>query len=100
MEKIIASLSTLITPRAKFPLTLPPNLFCCNVKVAALTSMTSSAGKMPMFDNVLKKASLFWGCNVCENAQNSFRKFTYKKTETNKAPWNKEQEDNLEQYDE
>lgn len=42
-----------------------------------LTSMTSSAGRMPMFDNVLKKASLFWGCNVCENAQNSFRKFTY-----------------------
>lgn len=48
------------------------------VKAAALTSMTSSAGRMPMFDNVLKKASLFWGCNVCENAQNSFRKFTYK----------------------
>lgn len=48
------------------------------VKDDSLTSMTSSAGKMPMFDNVLKKASLFWGCNVCENAQNSFRKFTYK----------------------
>lgn len=49
-----------------------------------LTSMTSRAGKMPMFDNVLKKASLFWGCNVCENAQNSFRKFTCRKKE-NKA---------------
>lgn len=34
---------------------------------------------MPMFDKVLKKASLFWGCNVCENAQNSFKKFTWKK---------------------
>lgn len=41
--------------------------------------MTSSAGRMPMFDSVLKKASLFWGCNVWENAQNSFRKFTCKR---------------------
>lgn len=67
-------------------------------KVAELTSMTSSAGKMPMFDNVLKKASLFWGCNVCENAQNSLRKFTYK-TETNMAPWNKWQGEKWEQFD-
>lgn len=46
--------------------------------------MTSSAGRMPMFDNVLKKASLFWGCNVCEKAQNSFRKFTCKLEEKKK----------------
>lgn len=43
-----------------------------------LTNMTSSAGSMPIFDKVLKNASLFWGCSVCENAQNSFRKFTWK----------------------
>lgn len=66
------------------------NLNPIYVKVSALTSMTSSAGRMPMFDNVLKKASLFWGCNVCENAQNSFRKFTYKE-EINTALWNKGQ---------
>lgn len=53
-----------------------------NLRIFKLTSMTSRAGRMPMFDNVLKKASLFWGCNVCENAQNSFRKFTCKKTST------------------
>lgn len=41
-----------------------------------LTNMTSSAGRIPMLDKVLKKASLFWGCNVWENAQNSLRKFT------------------------
>lgn len=36
----------------------------------------SRAGKMPRFARVLKKASLFCGCNVCEKAQNSLTKFT------------------------
>lgn len=38
----------------------------------------SRAGKMPRLARVLKKASLFCGCNVCENAQNSLTKFTWR----------------------
>ena len=33
---------------------------------------------MPRLARVLKKASLFCGCNVCEKAQNSLKKFTWK----------------------
>jgi hypothetical protein len=36
----------------------------------------SRAGRMPRFARVLKKASLFCGCKVCEKAQNSLKKFT------------------------
>lgn len=32
---------------------------------------------MPRLARVLKKASLFCGCSVCENAQNSLTKFTW-----------------------
>lgn len=41
------------------------------------TMTISRAGKMPRFARVLKKASLFCGCNVCEKAQNSLTKFTW-----------------------
>lgn len=47
------------------------------MKRSKLTRMTSKAGNMPIFDKVLKKASLFWGCSVWENAQNSFKKLTW-----------------------
>lgn len=41
------------------------------------TMTISRAGKMPRLARVLKKASRFCGCNVCEKAQNSFTKFTW-----------------------
>ena len=42
------------------------------------TMTISRAGRMPRFARVLKKASLFCGCNVCEKAQNSLKKLTWK----------------------
>lgn len=41
------------------------------------TMTISRAGKMPRLARVLKNASLFCGCSVCENAQNSLTKFTW-----------------------
>lgn len=41
------------------------------------TMTISRAGKMPRLARVLKNASLFCGCRVCENAQNSLTKFTW-----------------------
>lgn len=43
-----------------------------------LTITISRAGRIPNFAKVLKNASLFWGCNVWENAQNSLKKLTYR----------------------
>ena len=45
--------------------------------IVTIHTMTiSRAGRMPRFARVLKKASLFCGCKVCEKAQNSLKKFT------------------------
>lgn len=41
-----------------------------------ITITISRAGRIPNFAKVLKNASLFWGCNVWENAQNSLKKLT------------------------
>jgi hypothetical protein len=41
-----------------------------------ITITISRAGRIPNFAKVLKNASLFWGCKVWENAQNSLKKLT------------------------
>lgn len=45
-------------------------------KQTLITITISRAGRIPNFAKVLKKASLFWGCSVWENAQNSLKKLT------------------------
>lgn len=52
----------------------PP--FNTNSSEFSLTITISRAGRIPNFAKVLKNASLFWGCNVWENAQNSLKKLT------------------------
>ncbi len=51
------------------------------LRSGSLTITISSAGKMPRLASVLKKASLFCGCSVCEKAQNSLKKFTCRRRE-------------------
>ena len=51
--------------------------FLKNMKWNYIITITiSRAGRIPNFARVLKNASLFWGCNVWENAQNSLKKLT------------------------
>lgn len=56
---------------------LPDVIWETRLDQAERTMMISRAGKMPRLARVLKNESLFCGCNVCENAQNSLTKFTW-----------------------